>query len=261
VSEHPDGNGTFATPATTATAVASRVPALQLNDVEAGYEHTTVLRGVSLTVPAGSVTALVGPNGAGKSTLLKTVSGLLKPTRGTIEVDGHDVTALPPNKRTAVGVCHIPEGRAIYRRLTVRENIIMQAVKGQEEQAMELTAAAFPRLGERMPQVAGTLSGGEQQMLAMARAYVREQRLILVDEASLGLAPLLVDAIFSFLENQLVQERGAAILIVDQFVHRVLDMADTAYVMRRGEIAFSGTAAELREGDVFAHYLRGGTTD
>ena len=260
-SHHPDGNGVLGSGATAPAAVATKTPALQVTDVEAGYEHTTVLRGVSLTVPAGSVTALVGPNGAGKSTLLKTVSGLLKPTRGTIEVDGHDVTALPPNKRTAHGVCHIPEGRAIYRRLTVRENLIMQAVKGEEERAMELAAAAFPRLGERMSQQAGTLSGGEQQMLAMARAYVREQKLILVDEASLGLAPLLVDAIFAFLQNQLVQERGASLLIVDQFVHRALDMAETAYVMRRGEIAFSGTAAELREGDVFAHYLGDGTPD
>lgn len=240
------------------SSVDTTVPALRLHDVEAGYAHTTVLRGVSLTVPVNSVTALVGPNGAGKSTLLKTVSGLLKPTRGTVEINGTDVTQLAPNKRTALGVCHIPEGRAIYKRLTVRENIIMQAEKGHEAQAMELAANAFPRLGERMSQAAGTLSGGEQQMLAMARAYVREQRLILVDEASLGLAPLLVDAIFAFLQNQLVKERGAAILIVDQFVHRALEMAETAYVMRRGEIAFAGTAAELRESDVFAHYLGGG---
>lgn len=254
-------NGATAEPGRGATATATSAPALQLTDVEAGYEHTTVLRGVSLTVPARSVTALVGPNGAGKSTLLKTVSGLLKPTRGTIEVDGHDVTTLAPNKRTSLGVCHIPEGRAIYRRLTVRENIVMQAERGQEQRAMELAADAFPRLGERMSQTAGTLSGGEQQMLAMARAYVREQKLILVDEASLGLAPLLVDAIFSFLQNQLVAQRGVALLIVDQFVHRALDMADTAYVMRRGQMAFSGSAAELREGDVFAHYLGDGPAE
>ncbi|MET0579294.1 MAG: ABC transporter ATP-binding protein [Ilumatobacteraceae bacterium] len=243
---------------TTGTATSDTgVPALQVTDIEAGYDQTQVLRGVSLTVPAASVTALVGPNGAGKSTLLKTISGLIKPTKGTITVHGEDVTALAPNKRTRRGVCHIPEGRAVYRRLTVRENIIMQAEKGQEAAAMELAAQAFPRLGERLAQQAGTLSGGEQQMLALARAYVRKQRLILVDEASLGLAPLLVDAIFEFLQQQLVKERGVALLIVDQFVHRALDMADTAYVMRRGEIAFGGPASELQGSDVFAHYLGG----
>jgi branched-chain amino acid transport system ATP-binding protein len=248
----------------TATAIQSdgsvaetSAPALKLTNVESGYGHTTVLRGVSLTVPARSVTALVGPNGAGKSTLLKTVSGLLRPTTGTVEVYGHDVTQLAPNKRAALGVCHIPEGRAVYKRLSVRENIVMQSAKGKEDEAIELATSAFPRLGERLTQQAGTMSGGEQQMLAMARAYVREQRLILVDEASLGLAPLLVDAIFAFLETKLVKERGTALLIVDQFVHRALDMADTAYVMLRGEIGFEGRAAELREGDVFARYLGG----
>jgi len=223
------------------------IPALRLAGIDAGYKATTVLRNVSMTVPAHSVTALVGPNGAGKSTLLKTVSGLLCPTKGVVEVYGEDVTALPPHKRASLsGVCHIPEGRAVYKRLTVRENLLMQAGRGDETPVLELAAAAFPQLGARMDQPAGTLSGGQQQMLAMARAYVREQRLILVDEASLGLAPLLVSAIFEFLQNQLVRERGVAILIVDQFVNRALDIADTAYVMRRGEIVFSGTATELR---------------
>ncbi|MGD9700999.1 MAG: ABC transporter ATP-binding protein [Acidimicrobiia bacterium] len=242
---------------TSPAATAIAIPALQLTDVVAGYESTTVLRGVSLTVPANSVTALLGPNGAGKSTLLKTVSGLLRPSSGMVEVYGDDVTRLAPHKRASLGVCHIPEGRAVYKRLTVRENIIMQAERGREDRALELAADAFPRLGERLTQQAGTLSGGEQQMLAMARAYVRDQRLILVDEASLGLAPLLVGAIFDFLQNQLVKERGVAILVVDQFVHRALDMAETAYVITNGEIAFSGTAAELKSGDVFAHYLGG----
>jgi branched-chain amino acid transport system ATP-binding protein len=238
-------------------AVQTTTPALQVTDIDAGYGTTTVLRGVTLTVPARSVTALLGPNGAGKSTLLKTVSGLIRPTRGTVAVYGDDVTALAPHKRAAVGVCHIPEGRAVYKRLTVRENIIMQAAKGDEQKAIELAATAFPRLGERMNQQAGTMSGGEQQMLAMARAYVREQRLILVDEASLGLAPLLVDAIFAFLQNQLVNERGTALLIVDQFAHRALDMAETVYIMRRGEIGYHGPAAQLRDSDLFAHYLGG----
>ena len=229
--------------------------ALQLTGVRSGYQHTTVLRDVTLTVPPGAVTALLGPNGAGKSTLLRTVSGLLKPSAGTIEVFGEDVTGLAPHRRTAAGVCHIPEGRAVYKQLTVRENILMHGEKGRESDSLDKATAAFPRLGDRLHQLAGTLSGGEQQMLAMARAYIRDPRLILVDEPSLGLAPLLVDGIFEFLETKLARERGSAILIVDQFVHRVLEMADTAYVLRRGEVVFSGSAADLEKGDVFGHYI------
>lgn len=233
---------------------AGDAPALRLVGVEAGYEHTTVLRDVSLTVPAGGVTALLGPNGAGKSTLLKTVSGLLRPSSGSVELYGTDVTKLAPHQRARRGVCHIPEGRAIYKNLTVRENLLMQCEQGTEERAIELASDAFPVLGERLGQLAGTLSGGEQQMLAMSRTYVRDQRLILVDEASLGLAPFLVDQIFDFL-HRLVQEKSIALLIVDQFVARALDMAETAYVLARGEIVFDGTATELAGRDIFETYL------
>lgn len=228
--------------------------ALQLTDIEAGYGHTTILRGVHMTVPAGAVTALLGPNGAGKSTLLKTVSGLVRPTSGSVRIFDDEVTTLAPFRRTRMGLCHVPEGRAIYPRLSVRENLVMQSEPGQEARAIELAAEAFPVLGERLNQQAGTLSGGEQRMLAMCRTYVRDQRLILVDEASLGLAPFLVDQIFEFLQR-LVAEKDVALLIVDQFVDRALDMAETGYVMRRGEIAFAGTADELRDRDVFGEYL------
>lgn len=234
------------------TAVAAP-PALELRDISGGYGHTTVLRGVSITVPAASVTALLGPNGAGKTTLLKTVSGLLRPTSGTVVIDGEDVTKLSPFRRTARGVCHIPEGRGIFRSLTVRDNLIMQSAKGSEGDALERTTEVFPILGNRLQQPAGTLSGGEQQMLAMARAYVQKPRLILVDEASLGLAPLIVGSIFEFL-HQLAQE-GVALLIVDQFVTRALAMASTAYVLGRGEITFAGSAQELADRDVFKEYL------
>lgn len=234
------------------TAVAAP-PALELRDISGGYGHTTVLRGVSITVPAASVTALLGPNGAGKTTLLKTVSGLLRPTSGTVVIDGEDVTKLSPFRRTARGVCHIPEGRGIFRSLTVRDNLIMQSAKGSEGDALERATEVFPILGNRLQQPAGTLSGGEQQMLAMARAYVQKPRLILVDEASLGLAPLIVGSIFEFL-HQLAQE-GVALLIVDQFVTRALAMASTAYVLGRGEITFAGSAQELADRDVFKEYL------
>ena len=228
-------------------------PALELRDITGGYGHTTVLRGVDLTVPAGSVTALLGPNGAGKTTLLKTVSGLLRPTSGSVVIHGEDVTKLSPSRRTARGVCHIPEGRGIFRGLTVRDNLIMQSAKGSETEAMARATEVFPILGNRLQQTAGTLSGGEQQMLAVARAYVREPRLILVDEASLGLAPLIVNSIFEFL-HQLAQ-RGVALLVVDQFVTRALAMADTAYILGRGEITYTGSAEELMGRDVFKEYL------
>ena len=228
--------------------------ALQLSGVVAGYGSSTVLRGVDLTVPSGTVVALLGPNGAGKSTLLKTVSGLLKPTAGSVVLSGQNVTSLAPNRRARLGLCHIPEGRGVYKRLTVRENLVMQSHPGDEAGALGRAAEAFPILGKRINQTAGTLSGGEQQMLSMARAYTRQQQLILVDEASLGLAPIIVDEIFSFLQR-IVSEQGTSLLIVDQFVHRALDLADTAYVLNRGEITVSGTAAELKDMDVFAEYM------
>jgi branched-chain amino acid transport system ATP-binding protein len=231
-------------------------PALQVDNVVAGYAQSTVLRGVSLTVPSGSVVALLGPNGAGKSSLLKTISGLCRPTGGSVSLFGQDVTRLSPNRRARLGLCHIPEGRGVYKRLTVRENLVMQSARGSEQEAIERAADAFPVLGNRINQLAGTLSGGEQQMLSMSRAYTRNQKLILVDEASLGLAPIVVDEIFRFLER-IVTERGASLLIVDQFVYRALDMAATAYVLNRGQITVSGTAAELKQHDVFAEYMGG----
>jgi branched-chain amino acid transport system ATP-binding protein len=228
--------------------------AIELVNVSSGYGSTIILRNVSISVPAGSVTALLGPNGAGKTTLLKTISGLIRPVSGVVLIDGKNVTKQSPNQRAGLGLCHIPEGRGIFRRLSVRQNLMLQANKGEEKRAIELAADAFPILGKRIDQLAGTLSGGEQQMLAMARTYVRDQRVILVDEASLGLAPLLVDSIFAFL-HRLVEERNVSLLIVDQFVDRALAMASKAYILRHGELAFEGTAAELRGRDVFSEYL------
>ena len=160
---------------------------------------------------------------------------------------------LPPNKRANLGLCHIPEGRGVFRSLSVRENLRLQAVPGTETEAAARCIAAFPILGQRINQTAGTLSGGQQQMLAMARAYARSPRLVLVDEASLGLAPIIVDEIFAFLST--ITAEGSSLLIVDQFVTRALAMATTAYVLSRGEIAFSGTPEELQQGDVFKRYL------
>jgi branched-chain amino acid transport system ATP-binding protein len=242
-----------------ATGAAASADALAVEHLSAGYGTTTILRDVSLRVAAGSVTALLGPNGAGKTTLLRTISGFLHPTAGRIAIDGHDVTRWRPHKRAALGLCHVPEGRGIFRGLTVRENLQMQATPGTESEGIERAASAFPILRERLEQRAGTLSGGQQQMLAMAAAYVRNPSLVLVDEASLGLAPIIVDEIFDFLARRAAA--GAALLIVDQFVARALQMSTTAYVLHRGAIAFAGTAEELRASDVFSQYLGSGSPE
>jgi branched-chain amino acid transport system ATP-binding protein len=233
--------------------------ALEVIGVRAGYERTEVLREISLVVPAGAVVALLGANGAGKSTTLKTISGLVRPTAGTVRMFGDDITNESTAKRANRGLCHIPEGRSVFRSLTVRENLELQAPSGSESDAIALAIESFPVLGRRINQQAGTLSGGEQQMLAMARAYTRRPRLVLVDEASLGLAPLIVDQIFAFLVS--ITGQGASLLIVDQFVARALEMASHAYVLNRGVITFDGSADELRQGDVFERYLGGTAAD
>jgi branched-chain amino acid transport system ATP-binding protein len=227
--------------------------ALSLKGITSGYGTTTIVRNIDLNIEAGSVTALLGPNGAGKSTLLKTMSGLIRPMSGSVLIDGHDVSSLAPNKRANLGLCHIPEGRGIFPSMTVKENLELQAKPGEQSIAIEKGIAAFPILGERLMQRAGTMSGGQQQMLSMARAYTQNPRVILVDEGSLGLAPIVVDEIFSFLAR--VAAAGAALLIVDQFVARALALATSAYVMTRGEIVFAGTSAELQRSDVFERYL------
>jgi branched-chain amino acid transport system ATP-binding protein len=220
-----------------------------LEGIIAGYAETTVLRGVSLTVPPSSVVALLGPNGAGKTTLLRVASGLLRPTSGRITLDGDDVTHYRPHQLASRGVCHVPEGRGIFPSLTVRENLTLQAGQGDMAKAID----AFPRLGERISQTAGTLSGGEQQMLALARAYLAEPKVMLLDEVSMGLAPKIVDEIFEFL-HRLVSE-GASLLLVEQYVTRALALADYVYLMNRGQIAYRGEPSELEDEDVFARYL------
>jgi branched-chain amino acid transport system ATP-binding protein len=229
--------------------------ALAVTGVTTGYGPTTVLRDVSLTVPAGAAVALLGANGAGKTTLLRAVSGFLPLSSGSVHIDGVDMTKARPHRRFAAGLCHVPEGRGIFRSLTVRDNLVMQAIKGHEKDALERAVSAFSILGDRMSQQAGTLSGGQQQMLAMAAAYVRDPHLVLVDEASLGLAPKIVDAIFEFLAARVAA--GTALLIVDQFIARALGMASVAYVMNRGTITYHGPAKDLLEGSVFEQYMGG----
>ncbi len=227
--------------------------ALTLHDVRAGYGGTTVLHGVSLTVPKGAVVGLLGANGAGKSTLLRTAAGLNPLQSGRVELLGDDVSGLPPHRRTGRGLCFIPEGRGIFRNLTVRENLALQAAPRDAAAAVERSVEAFPVLKDRLSQIAGTLSGGQQQMLAMTQALLRDPAAVLVDEASLGLAPVIVDEVFAFLED--LAGRGVALLVVDQFVQRVLHLATHAYVLRRGRIAYDGEPGELLDSDIFDSYL------
>ena len=237
----------------TTTQAQAQAPALELRGISSGYGGTTVLRDVSLTVPRGGVVAVLGANGAGKTTLLRTVSGLVRPSAGTVVLDGGDITRTRPYQRARRGLCHVPEGRGVFRSLTVRENLVLQAGRGQVAEATERVVAAFPVLGGRLDQVAGTLSGGQQQMLAMAGAYVRRTRLVLVDEASLGLGPRVVDDVFDFLRE--LAATGVSLLVVDQFVARALEIATHAYVLRRGRVAYDGDPQTLLDGSVFDRYV------
>ena len=226
---------------------------LRIENVEAGYGATTVLRGVTIVVPPSSVVALLGPNGAGKTTLLRVASGLLRPTAGRLVLDGEDVTGRTPHELVDRGVAHIPEGRGIFRNLTVRENLAVQARGVPERVAIDRAVDAFPKLGQRLGQTAGTMSGGEQQMLALARAYATEPRIVLLDEVSMGLAPLVVEEIFEFLRR--LTARGVSLLLVEQYVHRALAEADYAYLVDRGRVTFAGEPVELGDDDVLARYL------
>jgi branched-chain amino acid transport system ATP-binding protein len=225
---------------------------LELRGIEAGYGEHIVLRDVSLSVPPGAVVAVLGPNGAGKTTLLRVASGLLRPRQGTVLLGGEEVTGTRPYARTKRGLCHIPEGRGIYPTLTVRENLVLHSPKGKEAAALEQATSAFPVLGEKLRQPAGQLSGGQQQMLSLVRAYVTNPKLVLVDEASMGLAPVVVDQIFEFLGQ--IAASGAALLIVEQYVSRALALAGTVYVLNKGGVVFSGKPGEIAD-DLFVHYL------
>jgi branched-chain amino acid transport system ATP-binding protein len=224
-----------------------------LENITAGYGATTVLRNVTLHVPSGSVVALLGANGAGKTTLVRVASGLLRTTDGRLMMDGEDVTGETPHRLAERGVCHIPEGRGVFPPLTVRENLVLFSPPKHETSAIERAVEAFPALSARLDQIAGTMSGGQQQMLALARAYICGARLIFLDEVSMGLAPIIVDEIYEFLER--LTNEGVALLLVEQYVDKALAIADYAYILRRGEVAFAGDASELVGEDMFRRYV------
>jgi len=228
----------------------------ELDGIVAGYGGTTVLRGVDLKVPPGSVVALLGPNGAGKTTTLRVASGLLRPKAGRVLLDGEDVTRLSPHALCDRGICHVPEGRGVFPNLTVRENLVLLSRRGTEKDSIERAVSAFPRLGQRLQQAAGTMSGGEQQMLALARTYVQKPRVVLLDEVSMGLAPKIVDEIFAFLE--LLAQQGSSLLLVEQYVTRALGAADFVFLLNRGRIVFAGETEEVDVEALAAEYVASG---
>ena len=233
-------------------------PALELRDITAGYGRIEVLHGVSLAVPAGSVYALLGPNGAGKSTTLQVCSGKIRPTGGCVHVAGSHVNGVAPEALAKAGVCRIPEGRGVVPNLTVTENLRMftYATDRSAREVQERAFARFPRLGERRTQLAGTMSGGEQQMLAMSRALVTDPGVLLLDEISMGLAPLIVAELYD-LVRQLAAE-GISILLVEQFARTALAVADYAAIMEKGRITRVGQPQDVTD-EVSAAYLGGGS--
>jgi branched-chain amino acid transport system ATP-binding protein len=226
---------------------------LALHSVTAGYGESTVLRDVDFVVGDGEVVALLGPNGAGKTTLLRTATGFIKPRSGRVELSGEDLTGSAPYKFVQRGVCHLPEGRGIFPSLTVRENLTVQARSRRPDESVAEVTELFPVFGKRLRQTAGSLSGGEQQMLALSRAYLTRPKVVLVDEASLGLAPLIVDKVYEVLAH--LVERRMAVVVVEQYIQRALEVAKTVYILNRGEVVHTGAAGELDADEIYQRYL------
>jgi len=224
---------------------------LKVDHIDACYGDVQVLWDVSFEVKTGEIVALIGANGSGKTTVLRTISGLITPRRGTIELEGKAIHTVPAHRIIDHGIAHVPEARRLFPDMTVHENLLMGALtpeaKKVRKQTLEWAYTVFPRLKERAKQAAGTLSGGEQQMAAMARGLMSKPRLLMLDEPSLGLAPLIVNDIFRVVQT--VHEQGVTVLIVEQNVYRTLGIADRAYVLENGRTTMTGTGAELLAND------------
>ncbi len=238
---------------------------LKIENLHAAYGKVEVLHGISLEVPAGKLVTLIGSNGAGKTTTMRSISGMLKPKSGTISLDGKNITGLDSHKIARAGLAHSPEGRRVFSTMSVMDNMLLGAFprftggrpKGDIEADLQRAMELFPRLRERRNQLAGTLSGGEQQMLAMARAVMLNPGVILLDEPSMGLAPILVDEVFRILQR--LKDEGRTMLLVEQFAAAALAVADYGYVLENGRISVHGPAAQLKNDPaVKAAYLGGG---
>ncbi len=221
-------------------------PLLSVEDVDAGYGRVRALRGVSLHANEGEIVAIIGANGAGKTTLLRTISGIVRATAGAVRFGGRDLTGLAPDAIVRLGIGHAPEGRRLFARMTVRENLELGAYARRDAEVaadIERAYETFPRLRERAGQKAGTLSGGEQQMLAIGRALMSRPRLLLLDEPSLGLSPVLVQTIFSVIRE--INARGTTVLLIEQNARQALGIAARGYVLETGAVALAGTAPSL----------------
>ena len=237
------------------------MPLLEIKNLHTYYGHIHALKDVSLNVDKGEIVTLIGANGAGKSTMLKTTSGLLRPRQGTIRLDGEDLTSYSPHEIVAKGVVQVPEGRRVFGRLTVMENLEMGAFSCTDRRLinanLERVFTLFPRLKERQKQVAGTLSGGEQQMLATGRALMANPRVLLMDEPSMGLAPVLVNSIFGTIKQ--LHASGTTILLVEQNARMALQVASRGYVLQSGVVVLSDTAENLRSNEMVRQAYLGET--
>ena len=235
-----------------------RAPLLRVRDVEVAYGAARALFGVSLDVRAGSVTAVLGANGAGKSSLAAAIAGVVTPTAGTIELDGEDITGLAPHQVCKHGIAYVPEDRNLFPHLSVRDNLWAQlrfsVPRAERKDALDRALTMFPVLGERRRQLAGTLSGGEQQMLALSRVLAAPPKLLIADEMSLGLAPLMVDLVFQSLVR--IRDEGVTVLLIEQFVERALGFADEAVILRHGLVGWHGHAGDAGT-ELLAEYLGG----
>lgn len=224
---------------------------LEIKDLEVNYGVIKAIKGVSFDVNEGEIIALIGANGAGKTTILHTITGLIQAKKGSIVFDGKELTKTPPHKIVSMGMAHVPEGRRIFQQLSVLENLKLGAYtrkdKSEIASTLKMVYERFPRLEERKNQVAGTLSGGEQQMLAMGRAMMSHPKLLMLDEPSMGLSPLLVDQVFDIIKG--FHKQGVTVLLVEQNAKKALSIADRAYVLETGSITLEGKASELLDND------------
>ena len=233
---------------------------LEIKDLYVSYGMMEVLHGVSVNVEDDELVSIIGPNGAGKTTLIKTVMGLVKPTSGSIIYNGEDITHLPAHKRASLGIGYVPEGRRVFGKLSVEDNLRMGAYelkdKAEIKKNMDMVYDIFPRLGERSKQLAATMSGGEQQMLAIGRALMLDPKMLLIDEVSMGLMPIMVNTCFEVIKK--LNDDGITVLVVEQNANKALKIADRGYVLETGNIVISDTAENMRSNDTVQKAYLGG---